>query len=868
VALKVLPADFTNDAQRLARFQREAEILASLSHPNIGQIFGLETGVRVTDSDTGLAGSPITALVMELIEGRTLAERIEQGPIPPDEALNIALQLADALEAAHERQIVHRDLKPANIKLTPEGRVKVLDFGIAKAIEPMGHSGPQSPMLTTPAMTQSGMVLGTAAYMSPEQARGKAVDRRSDIWAFGCVLYEMLTGQPAFGAEDVPLTLARVLSQPLDLRRIAVNIPPALMQTLELCLEKDPKKRLADMSDVRLALKGRFDAAGSTSATPTKPGSRLRWLATTLALTALAVSATWLLKSAPAVDRSVNRFAYALPADQSLRVLNRNVLAVSPDGRRFAYNTNQGLFLRELGELEARLLPDTEQLLASPFFSPDGQSLAWFSSSGELKRLAVSGGAAAVIASGLVETPGDASWAADNTIYYSQSTGIWRVPATGGTPELVIAPESNESYSNPELLPDGDTLLFVVFRSGNLNDLTNAEIAVQSLTSGQRSMLLQGNDPQYLPSGHLVYGLDGGLFAIAFDPGTFTVSGGSVPLVQELSGATATWNYRVADNGTLMYLSGLFASNLTILVWVDRDGTETALAIEPGNFTYPRISPTGDRVVLGNSGSANGLWVWDFAAETRTQLTIGEAEGSYGAWTTDGARIAYSSGNSIDWKAANNTGQATRMTEFTSGGLQSPSAYFFSPSGEELVYRHQQDPVTNDDIAMIKVGGTAEPQWLLHETYIERNAELSPNGRWMAYQSDESGRFEIYVRPFPNVDDDRVLVSNASGEKPLWSRDGKELFYLQRADNGQLQLLSVAVDTEATRFSFSTRTPLMDWAYLSDTEGRPYEVSLDGQRFLAIKLYVDPEAGASAAPEVIIVQNWTEELQRLVPVAR
>jgi eukaryotic-like serine/threonine-protein kinase len=856
VALKVLPPDFATDADRLARFQREAELLAALNHNNIAQIHGIES-----------AGG-ITALIMELIEGPTLAERIEQGPFPPDEALNIALQICAALEAAHERGIVHRDLKPANIKLKNDGTVKVLDFGIAKAVEANHSSGRHSPTMVTPAVTESGVIMGTAAYMSPEQVRGKAVDARTDIWAFGCVLYEMLTGQPAFGGEDVMTTLARVLDRDTDMNSIPGTISPAVRHTIKLCLRKDPKKRVADIRDVRLALVGEFETVFSSPAavaTVIHPlWKRVLPLAgtATVALIVGGLAVFLLLRPPP---QPVNRFSYALPATHTLRNTDRNVLAFSPSGRHFVYNTSQGLYLRTLGELEARLIRGTEETLKNPFFSPDGQAIAYWSvNDRKLKRIAISGGAPVVIADVANNLTG-ASWTHDDTILFGQENGgIYQVAARGGTPQLIIENQDGRYFGNPVMLPDGDTVLYT-------KGPVPGEIHARTLSTGASTLLIEGGgDAHYLSSGHLVYALrDGTLLAVAFDPAMLTISGGPVPLVQGIliSTLTGSANYAVSANGTLVYLVS-DVMRQTTLVWVNREGSEEAIAIEPSNYIYPRIAPDGKRVALDDRNTANDLWVWDFSAATRTRLTVGETGGSYGIWTADGTRIAYAPVNAktMGLKAANNTGQITSVSDYIATGGGDPSPYFFSPSGEALVFRNGGTAFTNDDIGMITVGSAAEPVWLLREPYIERNAELSPDGRWMAYQSDESGQFEIYVRPFPNVDDDRVQVSNAGGMKPLWSRDGRELFYLEADASAKVRMMALTLEPGAENFAFGTRSAILDWPYINYGHGRDYDVSLDGQRFLAIKSVSNTWHGEATAPQIIIVENWVEELKRLVPV--
>jgi len=865
VALKVLPESFATDAERLARFQREAELLASLNHPNIGQIFGLEKS------------DGITALVMELIEGQTLAEKIEQGPIAPDDAINFAMQIADALEAAHEQGIIHRDLKPANIKLRPDGTVKVLDFGIAKALEPAnGNSGHQSPVITTPAMTMAGMILGTAAYMSPEQARGKAVDQRADIWAFGCILYEMLSGQPVFGGEDVTITLARVMEREVDMGQLPSNLSPAVRHTILMCLRKDLKKRIADIRDVRLELQGGFESVSGRTAADGET-ARSFWrralpLAAALVLGGLVVSLVvgtvlWPEPPPQPQPQPINRFAYAVPDEHQFLNTGGNVLAVSPDGRRFVYNSTDGLYLRELSELQARLIPGTAgENLATPFFSPDGQSIGYVSfATRQMKRIAISGGAPVIITD-TGGSPYGAHWAEDGSIFFSTQNAILRVPATGGTPERLIEAQGAERLASPELLPDGDTLLFSITQGASWD---SGQVVAQSLSTGLRTVLIEGgSSAHYVTTGHLIYALGSNLFAVAFDMTTLSVIGGAVPVVAGVRRGTLTdaANYDIAADGTLVYLEGTAASALRTLVWVDRSGGETAIPIEPSVYVYPRISPNGQRVALDDRNTANDIWIWDFAAQTRTRFSTGSTGGQYPVWTVDGTGIAFdvAGTSSIALRAANNTGQTTTLHTEQRNTATGLSPYFFSPSGQELVFRSIGTTSSGEDIRMLSLNAEVEPVGLLGENYLERNAELSPNGRWMAYQSDESGSYEIYVRPFPNVNDDKLQVSNAGGSHPLWSRDGRELFYLQSDDSLSWRLMAVSVQTDAPNFVYGSRAALLDWPYLADGQGRPYDVSLDGQQFLAIKPVVSAEQEESSR-QIIITLNWIEELKRLVP---
>ena len=676
VAVKVLPSALAADPERLVRFQREAEVLASLNHPNIAAIHGLEES------------EGIKALVMELVEGPTLADRIAQGAIPVDEALPIAKQIAEALEAAHEQGIIHRDLKPANIKLRPDGVVKVLDFGLAKALEPTGAMSPgmsQAPTITTPAMTQAGMILGTAAYMSPEQAKGRTVDKRSDVWAFGAVLYEMLTGCRAFDAEDVSETLAAVLMREPDWTALPTTTP-TVTAVLRRCLQKDRKQRARDIGDVALALEGAFETSGSQtveSGAVAPPAWRqalpvaLVTAAMVLLVTGLAGWGLW-----PAAEpQPVNQFAYRVPDGQTFRNTGRSVMALAPDGRSFVYNTTGGLYLRTMGELEARLIPGTEDALAHPFFSPDGQSVAYFSVTGsELRRIAISGGAPVVITEeGGV--PNGATWGPDGTVLFGQGDGIYRVPATGGTPALVVALEDGEQrLDGAQLLPDGDTVLFSVRASGSWDD---AQIVAQSLSSGERTIVLEGgSDARYLPTGHLVYALGDGLFGIAFDADTLSVIGGAVPLAQGLmrAGGTAGANYGVSDDGTLAYVSGGVAGGQR-LVWVHRDGREEPAASDPAGYQEFALSPDGTRVAVRIVGDEQAVWIYDLVRDTSTRLTFeSDAVGAgFPTWTPDGTRVAF--GEPLSWKRADGIGAVEGLDE---GAQRVPQA--FSPDGTTLVF--------------------------------------------------------------------------------------------------------------------------------------------------------------------------------------
>jgi Tol biopolymer transport system component len=894
-ALKVLPDAFAADADRLARFQREAQVLASLNHPNIAHVYGLEEGpaagpasASATATADKEAGHHVRALVMELVEGPTLAERIEQGPLAVDEALAVARQVLEALEAAHEQGVIHRDLKPANIKLRPDGVVKVLDFGLAKALEPAALSPDfsMSPTITTPAMTQRGVILGTAAYMSPEQARGKAADRRSDIWSFGCVLYEMLTGTRPFAGEDISDTLANVLKVEADWSALPAEVPPRVRVALRACLHKDRKQRIGDVQSVRLALEGAFDSGASQTTQAAEVGHDSVWRRA--APPALAALATALLGGFAAWDfwptaepRAVSRFDHVVPEGQQFRGVLRNVIALSPDGRQFAYNTTGGLYLRRFGELEARVIPGTEAGLNSPFFSPDGQTIGYFQE-GSLKRIAVSGGTPVVIAP--AENPFGVSWASDNAVFFGQSKGVMRVSANGGTPDLVVQAREGEQLAEPQLLPDGDSVLFTATTETGEGRWDRAQVVVQSLRTGERAVIWEGgSDARYVPTGHLIYAVGDALFAVAFDIDRLQVSGGPVSLVRGLTrvanqaGPTATANYAVSADGTLVYLEGrnlgTQGAGLSTLVWVTREGREEAVAAPPRAYFYARISPDGTRVALDVRDQQLDLWVWDLTRAMLTRLTFDPGEDEFPAWSPDGKRIAFSSSRgggsaaitNLFWVAADGTGAVEQLAK---GETRQLFPAFFSPDASRLVVvGAAQADTENDDIGIVSVaaglsGGNAptEIRPLLNTRFGELNPSLSPDGRWIAYDSNESGQSEIYVRPFPEVDGGRWQVSTGGGVQPVWARSGRELFY---RDGNAI----VAVPVQAGP-SFAAGNPktLFEGRYVLGGGGhRSYDVASDGQRFLMIK--AAPAAGSEDAQPArfIIVENWFEELRRLVP---
>jgi len=885
VAIKVLPESLAADAERIARFEREAKTLASLNHPHIAQIYGFENS------------SSVHALVMELVEGPTLADRIAQGAIPVDEALPIAKQIAEALEAAHEQGIIHRDLKPANVKVRPDGTVKVLDFGLAKAMESTGAmsaSASMAPTITTPAMTQQGIILGTAAYMSPEQAKGRTVDRRSDVWAFGAVLYEMLTEKRAFAGSDVSDVLASVLAREPDWTRLPSGLSPTLGRFLKRCLHKDAKQRVPDIAAMRLALDGVFETAPSQSVgvvAAAQPLWRRLLVFAAVAVVASAVVGLAAWSVWPATEsRAVTRFDYVLPQGQTL---NGNagifqLLTFAPDGRHFVYRTPGGLFLRTMGELDARLIPGTVPqssggLIYNPVFSPDGESIGYFVATGEVRRIAISGGAPVVIAKteeggGGAGTTFGMSWGADNTILYSATSGIWRVSADGGTPDLVIPATEGESMTGARLLPDGDSVLFSLTTATGNTRWDLAQIVVQSLRTGQRTVVWQGgSDAHYVPTGHLVYAVGNDLFAVAFDLDQLTVSGRPVPVIQGVQRSQAPGtrgdaaNYGVSDSGTLVYLSsGALAgggqiATLRTLVWVNRDGREEPLAAPSRAYSYPRVSPDGTQVAVDVRDAERDIWVWSLERATLTRLTFDPLFDRFPVWSPDSRRIAFSSqrdgsrGN-LFWQMADGTGQAERVAKGRNNSQVFPTS--FSSDGTRLVVHGDSNGTQVDDIGIVSLEGGADSEVapLLETMFSEANAQVSPDGRWLAYESDESGQLEVYVRPFPDIDAGRWQVSTGGGAQPVWARNGRELFY--RSGDA---VMSVPVETGA---SFVSRNPvvLFTGEFAPSIGGRNYDVSPDGQRFLMLKVGASGADAQDIPPvRITVVLNWFEELRRLVP---
>jgi Tol biopolymer transport system component len=873
VAIKVLSEAFAHDAERLARFLREAKTLAALNHPNIAAIYGLE------DADG------TKALVMELVEGDDLSQRIARGAIPLDEALPIAKQIAEALEAAHEHGIIHRDLKPANIKVRGDGMVKVLDFGLAKAMEPTGAmaaSASMAPTTTTPAlMTGAGMILGTAAYMSPEQARGKTVDKRTDIWAFGAVLFEMLTGKRPFDGEDIAETLGAVIHMEPVWSRLPTATPASVRTVLQRCLQRDPRQRLRDIGDVRLALEGAFETADGDAGTqrPDRAvvqqqlqdqiaaavalvrralGRRVAWVGVATLITgAIAGAAVW-SATRPVPTPPETRVEINTPAtDQPAH------FALSPDGRQIVFVASgdgaSRLWLRSLATTTAQPLQGTEEA-ASPFWSPDGRSVGFFAG-GALKRLDVrgsgAGGAPQTLAPATNGSGG--TWSADGVILFAPTltNPVMRVSATGGaaTAVTMLGP-SQRGHVAPYFLPDGRRFLFYVNGSPDV-----LGIYLGALDGGAPTRLTPSDGTaSYLPSGWLLWVRARTLVAQRLDVAKAALTGDPATLAD---GVAVDGVYRsavsAAATGLVAYRTG--GGSQRQLTWVDRSGTARGVVGEPDTtLLQPRVSPDGRRVIVNRNVQGNqDLWLLDGGRASRFTFDAGSER--YPVWSPDGTRIVFRSPR---------TGASDLYQKLTSGAGAEESvvlsdqtniATSWSADGRFLLY-HSLDPQTNGDLWVVPMAGDRTPSVFLKTPFREVYGEFSPDGRWVAYHSNESGRPEVYVRPFfPPVSLNSAAgttaaaaagqwqVSTAGGIHPVWRPDGKALYYLNPEGAMMAGPITVAGDTlepGAPVVLFPTR---IVYGGVDNQVGRQYDVAPDG-RFL-----INMELPGDAAP-ITLIQHW------------
>ncbi|HYL34321.1 MAG TPA: protein kinase [Bryobacteraceae bacterium] len=850
VAIKVIPAVFAQDADRMARFAREAQVLASLNHPNIAAIYGVEE----------------RALVMELVEGPTLAERIAQGPIPLEEALPIARQIAEALEYAHERGVIHRDLKPDNVKITPEGRVKVLDFGLAKALsgDPISGNPASSPTLTMRA-TVAGVILGTAAYMPPEQAKGKDVDRRADIWAFGVVLAEMLAGRQLYTAETASEVLAAVIMQEPDLSGLPAGTPAAIRKLLRRCLDKDPLRRLQAIGEARIAIEETLAGPGATEEQPpappvaARPRSIYPWITASVLAIALAALAFMHFREKPS-EAALVRFTIS-PPEKTAFVLtgpnpNNGPPVLSPDGRRLAFNARMAdgkvlTWVRSLDTLRAQPLEGTEGA-NYPFWSADGRSLGFFADA-KLKTIDASGGPPRTLSDAFGF---GGTWNRDGVIVFSPAaTGpLRRVPAAGGpsTPVTSLDQARHETTHRwPWFLPDGRHFLYLAVAG------ERSSIRIGSLDGGQSKPVLENQLNAVYAQGYLLFARETTLMAQPFDVQRLVTSADAVPIVEQIGVPPIALHglFSVSENGFLVYSTGSATTNQ--LAWFDRSGRQTATLGDPGETNFLELSPDGKYAATAINDSATrnpDVWIYDVARGLKTRFTFDPADERQPVWSPDARSVVFSSNRNghFDLFQKHSSGVGNEELLFADGLEKFATSW--SPDGKFLLFDARGDSKTKNDLWVLPVtperSGERKPIRFAQTPFNEMNGQFSPDGRRIAYQSDESRRYEIYVAPFPGPGGKRQ-ISTAGGVEPRWRRDGKEIYYVAP----DLRLMAAAVSVKGDVLEVGAVSPLFAVAGVGG--GYRYDVSADGQHFL-----VRTAPNATTEQRLTVVQNWTAALKQ------
>jgi eukaryotic-like serine/threonine-protein kinase len=837
VAIKVLPDSFARDGEEVARLRREAQLLASLNHPNVAAIYGLE------------AAGDIVALVLELVEGDDLAQRLARGALPVDDTVACARQLVDALEAAHEKGIVHRDLKPGNIKITPDGVVKVLDFGLAKAYgddAPLGSGGlSQSPTFAR-AATEAGVILGTAAYMSPEQARGKAVDKRTDIWAFGVVLFEMLTASSPFTGETLSDTLAAVLTREPDMARLPASTPPGVRRLIARCLERDPKKRLRDIGDARPDL----DDVSAAPAVRPVALSRWRALPWVVAVVAVLVSAWALWARAPqeAGAPAVLHLNVTLPSHiEPVLSLSNGALAISPNGRSLVMvGASAGvrrLYLRQFDR------PDTTEVPGSvgsngAVFSPDSTSLAFLRSNGTIVRLSLVNFEQKILTAG-VDLGSELAWSAAGVVF-NRDGALWVVSPEGGEARAITTLDAGRGellHDQPVVLPGDRVVLF----AGHTTDAADERIEAVPFGGGPRTVIVErAIAPVWSETGHLLFARGGAVLASPFDPDAPARVDQAVPVIAP--GVIATLGsgnpgFRLSSAGTLLYMPAGFGANR--LVSVGRDGAALALDVPPGEYVAPRVSPDGRRVLFGQGMSlVEGV---DLARGTRLRLTAEYRGTGFASWLPDGRQMVFRRFHLPFWAPADGSGAATPVP--STGINDFPAAPGPEP-GSFLALR--VNPATASDVFLMSVDGAFEPRPLVVTQGYDGGPQLSPDGQWLLYQSDVSGQPEIYVRRYP-VLDRQWQVSAGGGVQPRWSRTSREVFYRSGG-----HVIAVAMDASGAEPAFATPVPLFadEYEFGRGITLANYDATADGRLLM---LRREPGSGALHA-----VVNWTTELKRIL----
>ncbi|MFZ2145978.1 MAG: protein kinase [Sedimentisphaerales bacterium] len=883
VAIKSLPAEVMGDPKAKLRFTREARVLASLNHPNIAAIY------EELEEAEGIG-----YLVLEYVPGQTLAERIAKSNLELEEALTIALQIAEAVAAAHELGIIHRDLKPGNIKITPEGKVKVLDFGLAKSVggEPRPSKrtkGRGETLYDQSTITEPGLVIGTPAYMSPEQARGKQADKRSDIWSLGCVLYEMLSGRQPFEGQTVSDMLANVLQADPDWQALPQTTPTNIVVLLRRCLEKDPRRRLHDIADAAIEINETINLPAivpPTTTTSFEIAHPTGWkkliavgavcLLLGIIMGAIAICSRW--RPGAPKTQPIRSFVICPETSFEVEALWHHALAFSPDGKRLAY-VEQGsdgrrkIYIREMDEFKAKPLSGTEGAI-SPFFSPDGQWLGYVDHfQRKLKKIAIKGGEPIILGDSVHFRGG--SWGTDDNIIFTPAAGtatgggLWRIWASGEGLEELTVPDQSRGESGhiwPQILPGGKLVLFTNVHAGGLEN----QFEVYSLETGKRHFIFKGGTyARYISTGHIVYAHNKTLYAVPFDIERLEVVGSAVPVVSDvMTPESRSAQFAISNDGSLAYIPVVTRSTELRPVWVDRQGQAYPLpAATPRNYGNARISPDGRQAAFDiRDGRNSDIWIYDLMRHTLNPLTSDGSSG-FAVWAPDGESVLF-------WSYR--TGKPRLFGQSMAGGEPELFATLeelvgmpvaCSPDGKELliVWSDPKHPRWDDDMYLVSLDRQSEglpteneksrPRPFIQRNHNQRHGVWSPDGRWVAYASDESGRWEVYVEPYPGPGP-KTMISTDGGYQPLWSRNGKELFY-----RCGYKMIAGTIETKP-EFRVTRYEVLFEAPYLCQVNRVDYDVAPDG-RFLMIQAPQEP-----APVSVNVVLNWFEELKRLVPVEK
>jgi Tol biopolymer transport system component len=880
VALKLLPEAFARDPEPMARFEREAKVLASLNHPNIAGIYGLQESASTR------------ALVMELVEGPTLADRIRQGPIAINDALPIARQICEALEYAHEHGIVHRDLKPANIKVTADDAVKVLDFGLAKALggDPTSIDISSSPTLSQMA-TQSGVILGTAAYLSPEQAKGKPVDRRADIWAFGCVLYEMLTGKRCFDCETLSDSLAAILKTDPEWDKLPASTPPTIRRLLRRCLERDPKRRLQAIGEARIALEDALSGTGVEAGLAPPPfahqaeelqAARLRhalpWAVASVMTAGLLIALYVAWRATHSAPPPTMELSLAIAPAQQLFTADGPAVVISPDGTRVAYvaETSPGkdqIYVRELDEPDAKPLEGAEG--TAPFFSPDGRWIGFFGTDGKLDRISVFGGAPVALCN--ADIARGASWGKDGNIIFTPAPtrALYRVSAADGASSAVThldASKGEVTHRWPQILPGGRAVLFTA--STDTYNFEHANIEVASLATGQAKVLVEhAFFGRFIEPGYLTYQSGGSLFAVPFDVKELKLTGPPMPVLNDLEDDPTNGSAQISfsETGAAVYMAREALSSQVTVALVDRKGVATQLVQQAGEYYAPRYSPDGKRLALQAS---DNVWIYDVARATLTPLTFSNPGCVNPVWTPDGKRITCfridigGVGSGMGWLQADGTGN---MEPLTQGVRERQSPFSWSPDGRTLAFQ-QYSPATGAccEVWTLSLNSNGQPGESKPIATLGASGgggwspAFSPDGRWLAYQSQLFGTAvpQIFVVPYPGPGG-KWQISVSGGLLPVWSRTGHELFFIQPSRPAVLAVVPYSV--QGNSFQPGKPTILFQGGFEPRVDYSFYDIAPDGRHFAMFEPVVGKQA--AAAPPTVVV-NWSARIQRMITAGR